>query len=882
MEGMRTITTAQRAVYQAPAGSYATHFRAYASNDGGSTWHNLRELAGRDWLLGATWEETIDQGVTEAHLMLVREQGHLSLAPDMESSALNNLTGSYLPLLQRGYSQVRIEAAVAPLNHTPDSGEYLRMWEGYVCGLADGGEGVLDVFCRDLGGWPLVRTFIENELPYGDDTSGVDVEVVLRQILSDNYTAPGYSYWQPGFVYGANSKVVPRPGHATGYYYVTSAGGTSGGTEPTWPTTNGTFSDGSVTWSLTVASQEYLLYTPTSPTWVLGRFAQQMENVWTALETLSLQLGWHLRYWWDNGTSAFRLTFFEPDRDKAVADFALSTYHRKAVPSWGGDVDDIRNRVRVSYYDKGDLDAAGNPKLKSVVEEDTASQATYGIMFMHFTPGATANIDTSAEATTLAQAALSDLSQPPVDVELECSFLHYPQLGDLVTVPADGAHHDASLDMAVTKVSHRLSDMKASTTLSLRGQPMVARSGWLVRQGARGNALILPTGGPEAVTGVTITPTAAGVAIAFTPPLSGRLAEEYELHLSTSSSFTPDSTTFRAKGKQTTFYVNDLDPGATYYVQIVPREKGALEKPGVRGTASSESSFTTRYVEPRALQPRVTYSALPLNSDFEAANTPGAEPDNWAMLDGAWGTDFDLTTDANSGTNAVVLGPTSYSEPVLGSDLFVVYPGVRYAIRARFKSDMGTGTPALDKYPSIGLRWYSDPTTVDSENSYVPDNVTPDVWGDIERVAAAPSGAKFARVVLSALANDPAQTIIFDSVSVDVASTPLEEPVLPTLLNSFTTPAAANIGSAQHYKDAMNQTCFRGSVTRAGAAPSSGTVIFNLPAALRPSRRRRFAIATDSGPGLLGVELNGDVTYISGGVSEFFLDGVSFRVDDTQ
>lgn len=64
---------------------------------------------------------------------------------------------------------------------------------------------------------------------------------------------PNKGKWAASTVYSASDYVIPTT--ANGRIYKTTSGGTSGGSEPTWPTTTGgTVVDGTVTWTEQTAS----------------------------------------------------------------------------------------------------------------------------------------------------------------------------------------------------------------------------------------------------------------------------------------------------------------------------------------------------------------------------------------------------------------------------------------------------------------------------------------------------------------------------------------------------------------------------------------------------------------------------------------------------
>ncbi|MBP9019149.1 MAG: hypothetical protein KBG04_04950 [Bacteroidales bacterium] len=91
---------------------------------------------------------------------------------------------------------------------------------------------------RGLSGQPLLLVVKNQD---GDPVSGLTLqEWTFEGLVS-------YSKWAKGKAYSLGEKVIPTSGFHGFYYEVTTAG-TSGSTEPTWPTT-GPVNDGTLTWT---------------------------------------------------------------------------------------------------------------------------------------------------------------------------------------------------------------------------------------------------------------------------------------------------------------------------------------------------------------------------------------------------------------------------------------------------------------------------------------------------------------------------------------------------------------------------------------------------------------------------------------------------------
>jgi hypothetical protein len=185
---MRALTTQETTVLKAPVGRASTV--RVRIKDAGGAWRNLSELEGRDFLDAVELDENVDQPVASATVTVMRQIDMLSLAPLRADSKLNTYGGAQLI---RPGREFLVEAACVPLGSSVSSGDWRAVFHGDVDEVDFAGEQI--VFRgRDLGG-RLQDSFIETERIYGDDSAGVDVEVVMQSILNDNAT--GVSLYVP-------------------------------------------------------------------------------------------------------------------------------------------------------------------------------------------------------------------------------------------------------------------------------------------------------------------------------------------------------------------------------------------------------------------------------------------------------------------------------------------------------------------------------------------------------------------------------------------------------------------------------------------------------------------------------------------------------------
>lgn len=214
------------------------------------------------------------------------------------------------------------------------------------------------------------------------------------------------------------------------------------------------------------------LYTPVSPGFTVTSIKWGRGSLFEAMRTAVGEIGWDIRYLWDDGTSSFRLTLFEPDRTKTAPDWTYAK-NRVQVRQLSIDPDSIRNNIDVSY-----LDAASGNRL-TVNRNDPTSIARFGEQWMLIELADDNPISTDGEATALAEAALADLAWPIAEMSVEVPFFWPVELGDLIRFTANDVHMDDDIDLAVTGYSHSITTTQARTVIAVRGKPAGFYRHWL-------------------------------------------------------------------------------------------------------------------------------------------------------------------------------------------------------------------------------------------------------------------------------------------------------------------------------------------------------------------------------------------------------------------
>jgi hypothetical protein len=766
---MRTLSASDSAVI---AGSeIAQHVRVKVKDSGG-TYRDLSSYPGYNAVREVTWEQSLGDPHTVATVQLLREQDELSITPLMTGSALNHAfdpAAAYGALLAVG-REITIEVAtVAGDTALADvaSGAWLAVFHGVVDTI-ETGKNALVLSCRDYAA-TIQDRFIEIERVYG--------------LLTYGGTHRGLRIWGPGETYTAGEFVIPTDGARSTSpfaYEVTTGGTTAAAIEPAWPT-SGTVVDNTVTYtyrgilnnggySVENVIQAILndnglsaftLYTPSSPGWAIKQFIVARQGVLTCIRDLALQIGWDIRWKYDEGTSAWRLTLWEPVRTSPTVQATFTADQYSEISEAKSDIADVRNVVRVIYSDSEHPQSDGSFPRKYVESSDSASIALFGRRFMEISEASTSNIDTATEAGTLTATCLADLATPLLNLGVVLPFAYpWAEAGDYYTFVANTRVFDADQSLAIERVSHSTRGVgKLQTAFALRGKPGLSPHRWLARETRAGNEMHALKGF-QGTSGIALNPHAsiggmaleilAGTGGTSPAPSLAKLPDEYEIHVSTTPGFTPAAATLQAVTQGRSVVLPTLTPGTLYYSRVVPRTRNASKV--VAGTPSTEVSFRAAQAQAQHINPQLDTSRKPLNGGFETYFDATGLPDHWKTITGGAGISTQTDSNGVSGKRYLKIHQQSAGTDVeLDSAQFTVTAGVSYRLALRYKTSATVPTSliecfvswfdetALPESVSTGLLSVDVPIAVDAPSTS---------WTTVQGFITAPAGARIASVGL--------------------------------------------------------------------------------------------------------------------------------------
>lgn len=851
----------------------AGHWRVRVSvKDAAGTYRDLCTVAGFNALKRVRWGENVDSPGMTADIELWRNLDAISFSPLHDTSPLNRATP---------FDATTAVAALVDLNRQVKIEWALESDEKAASSWTLAFEGLIESF--DLSSGTTMAIGARGQ--YAELQDRIFEEEFVFAFASGGATG-ALRVWQPNTSYVVGERVIPTDGKATPKWYNVTTAGTSGATEPTWPGA-GTVASGTAVFTYagtTSATAGYAIadlltqmalavvpsgtaifgdatspgiievYPPTSPGWNLNVFQVKRESVWNAMQQLAQQIGWDLRWRYDPAESGYRLQLYDPNRAKTTPDrvltFGLEVREYESVSL---DIANVRNVVRVVYSDSADLDSQNRAKRKWVQASDATSIARFGRRFMEVAESSSSSIDSSGEATTMANAMLSDLASPVADVGVRMAFFPWVELTDLLGLPADGQRFTSQQNLAVTSYDHEWSEGQGSTRVAVRGKPSSGWYRWARISGAQQPEDVhrLLDRSNAGSNGLTAVANLRGQTLQVSEtPILRALPRDIDFHVASSSGFTPSVSTLKASGRTNQVTVTGLKPGGTYYAKSVPKVWNQSRL--VEGQPSEETSFVAGYVEPADLNPLTVAQPLPPNGSFEGWFTDDTvPPDHWEPDTGTWA-DWARATTAGDGAYAIEardLGSSVRAE--LRSLWFPAEAGKTYALRCLLQRLASDGDVRLT------IEWGDSAkaslgTATLATNTAGMTNFT----ASKELVAEAPSGTRFARVKVG---RDTASTLRFraDAVSLRCVGEVL---TAVTYADGNWVDYGSGFTGVGYWRDAIGLIHLRG-LAKTTVVRAVGATIFTLPAGFRPAAQELFPvnIGTTGTHGRVDVAAGGQV-----------------------
>lgn len=234
-------------------------------------------------------------------------------------------------------------------------------------------------------------------------------------------------------------------------------------------------------------------YVPTDPGYIVTSFPLKFEPVMTACQRAAELAVCDFRYAWHEASGTYKPTLSVPDRTPSGT---MATFASSQIVGWqkfDRDRLGVRNSVYVQYQPKTSTVPA------TVHVSDATSITDYGHRVIALVEDADSSIDSSSEATTMANLILADLKDAKAEGEIEMLADWRIELNDYDEF-SENKFFDIAQELAVIGIRHELDVNRQCTYLTVRGTPSAGYRRWIER--ARKLDELNPTTADNGLTGV--------------------------------------------------------------------------------------------------------------------------------------------------------------------------------------------------------------------------------------------------------------------------------------------------------------------------------------------------------------------------------------------
>lgn len=573
--------------------------------DSDGTWRDLRTYFGRDFVVGTSVQQSVEDAGPAGEAQLKREVFKFKLSPFATVSPINlNAAGSASVLLQGG-RRIKIQRAVVPEGRTVEFWMFQTRCSGFIGRVSWSQDPVVVEVLSEA--WPLqVNGFVQVEETYdATDFGGATTTLELQaQRLVDDF--------RPG--------TARNPASTAGYKGARYA-----------------------------TETPRIRYASTAAGWGLGPYNQGVMSVWEAVGRLVKSLGWRWAIIWDDYFCEYRPTIVEPLRTKSSIDFTLDPSIVVDVPKLEHDLTEVRNRGVVRIFDAGAAALAdGEAAYVEYVATDATSQAKYGLQAATMTEGDTSLIDTGVEAQKLADGFVADNKEPLADGGIELRYNNNFDCEDMLRLSPDNQRWDTNLDLAVVGWRDEVRENTARLIVDLHQKPVSQKPrSWrdgIVGVGAGRRKRVVPS----QISGVVVARLNGALDLSWNNPI-GRLRRDidrFEIHVGAAPAFATSSATLFAFPRTNRFIVPQT-PGTTKYLKVVPRDS--------RGNVGPVSAEVNASAKHRGVS---LYGRAHLNASLGTELT-GGKTDNFL-------TALTITSDLFSCFSTSAVPSTRFTAPVTG------------------------------------------------------------------------------------------------------------------------------------------------------------------------------------------------------------------------
>lgn len=211
-----------------------------------------------------------------------------------------------------------------------------------------------------------------------------------------------------------------------------------------------------------------MVYVEGDPDSGVPEYQQRRQSLMDALRALVQPRGWLVREVWHDATASYRLTVYDPERNRQTADFGFSDSDYYSIDNIQESSRGVRSVVRVQWAED-----------QFVVAEDTEAIEKYGRKVIYIDARSSPFITTRDQALFLAGQALLDVSLPLATQQPTHHLDYRIEVGDIYTWLPNGIHASETLQLAVSGWEHRLTgDPRTPSTTSIMGRERPTGGSW--------------------------------------------------------------------------------------------------------------------------------------------------------------------------------------------------------------------------------------------------------------------------------------------------------------------------------------------------------------------------------------------------------------------